>query len=65
MTIHVFGYFMQQTEDMTSTSTTPYHDFINRWNLEKKDPNAALSEPVTPITWWMENTTPVGIPRNN
>jgi hypothetical protein len=53
------GYFMQQTEDMTSTSATPYHDFINRWNLEKKDPNAALSEPVTPITWWIENTTPL------
>lgn len=53
------GYFMQQTEDMTSTSATPYHDFINRWNLEKKDPNAALSEPVQPITWWIENTTPM------
>ena len=25
----------------------------------KKDPNAAVSEPVEPITWWIENTTPV------
>src|SRR5687768_10798362 len=24
----------------------------------KKDPTAAVSEPVTPITWWIENTTP-------
>lgn len=53
------GYFMQQVEDMTSTSATPYKDVINRWNLEKKDKNAELSEPVEPITWWIENTTPV------
>jgi len=32
---------------------------INRWNLVKKDPNAAISEPVEPIVWWIENTTPV------
>ena len=31
---------------------------IHRWRLEKKDPTAALSEPVKPITWWIENTTP-------
>lgn len=53
------GYFMQQIEDMTSQSATPYRDVINHWNLEKKDPSAALSEPVEPITWWIENTTPV------
>ena len=27
--------------------------------IDKKDPNAAISEPVTPITWWIENTTPI------
>jgi hypothetical protein len=25
----------------------------------KKDPSAALSDPVEPITWWIENTTPM------
>ena len=25
----------------------------------KKDPDAELSEPVQPIVWWIENTTPV------
>ena len=25
----------------------------------KKDPDAALSDPVEPITWWIENTTPL------
>ena len=32
---------------------------ISRWNLEKKDPSAAISEPVKPIVYWIENTTPV------
>lgn len=31
---------------------------IHRWNLVKKDPTATISEPVEPITWWIENTTP-------
>ncbi len=53
------GYFMQRVEDMTSAAPTPYRDVINRWHLEKKDKDAVLSEPVEPITWWIENTTPV------
>jgi len=52
------GYFGQQVNDQTATDPTPYRDVINRWNLVKKDPNAAISEPVEPITWWIENTTP-------
>jgi hypothetical protein len=52
------GYFTTQIDNMTSTSHTPYRDLIQRWNLEKKNPNAELSEPVEPITWWIENTTP-------
>lgn len=52
------GYFMTQLTDQTSTEVTPYRDFIHRWNLKKKDPAAALSEPVQPIVWWIENTTP-------
>jgi len=53
------GFFTQQITDMVSTSAAPYHDYINRWKLVKKDPNAAVSEPVEPITWWIENTTPM------
>ena len=52
------GYFTTQTEHMTSTSSTPWRDMIHRWRLVKKDPAAAVSEPVEPITWWIENTTP-------
>ncbi len=53
------GYFMQQVTDQTSISPVPYKDMINRWNLEKKDPSAAISEPVEPIVYWVENTTPL------
>lgn len=52
------GYFMEQKTDQTSISPVPYKDVINRWNLKKKDPTAALSEPVDPIVFWIENTTP-------
>ena len=53
------GFFGVQVTDLTSTEVAPYRDMINRWNLVKKDPDAELSEPVEPITWWIENTTPV------
>ena len=52
------GYFTTETDDMTSTSTTNYKDMINKWRLVKKDPKAEMSEPVKPITWWIENSTP-------
>ena len=53
------GYFTTEVNDQTSTSSTPYRDLIHRWNLVKKDPEAAISEPVKPITWWIENSTPL------
>ena len=52
------GYFTNQTTDLTSHSFTPYRDVINRWRLEKKNPRARVSDPVKPITFWIENTTP-------
>lgn len=52
------GFFTQQVTDLTSTSATPYRDLVNRWHLVKKDPGAALSEPIEPIVFWIENTTP-------
>lgn len=52
------GFFMTQVEDMTANDATPYKDIIHRWRLAKKDKNAAKSEPVQPIVWWIENTTP-------
>jgi len=53
------GYFIEQKTNQTSISPVPYKDVINRWNLKKKDPSAAVSEPVEPIVFWVENTTPL------
>ena len=53
------GYFLTYRNDMTTVNAANYTDLIHRWHLEKKDPDAAISEPVKPITWWIENTTPV------
>lgn len=52
------GYFLDYVNDQTSQSATPWRDLINRWHLVKQDPDAAVSEPVEPIVWWIENTTP-------
>jgi hypothetical protein len=56
---HRVGYFFQDLTDQTSIKPTPYKDMINRWHLVKKDPTAALSEPIEPIVWYVENTTPI------
>ena len=53
------GYFLTETNDMTSTNTINYRDMIHRWKLIKKNPQADISDPVTPITWWIEKSTPV------
>ncbi|WP_308992528.1 zinc-dependent metalloprotease [Mariniflexile litorale] len=53
------GYFTTEVDDKTATNSTPYKDLIHRWHLKKKDPNAAISEPIEPITWWIENSTPL------
>ncbi len=40
------------------TLEDPMIRVINRWNLQKKDPTAALSEPVKPIVYWLEDAIP-------
>ena len=52
------GYFSDQVNDMTTIAAVNYRDLIHRWDLRKKDPSAAKSEPVKPVVWWIENTTP-------
>jgi hypothetical protein len=54
----VVGYFATERTDLTSTDAAPYRDLIHRWHLVKREPDAPLSEPVEPITFWIENTTP-------
>jgi len=54
------GYFSTLTQNFADDlARTPKQRYINRWRLEKKDPQAALSEPVKPITYWLDRTIPV------
>lgn len=53
------GYFSERVTNMSSYDATPYEDLIQKWFLEKKDPSKKLSEPVEPIVFWIENTTPI------
>lgn len=42
----------------TTQQRVPDRVFINRWRLEKKDPNAAISEPIKPIVYYVDPATP-------
>jgi hypothetical protein len=54
------GYFESGRFDFSNDlQRTPRQRFVNRWRLEKKDPSAALSEPVKPIVYWIDRTVPI------
>ena len=52
------GHFVVNRNDFTSDETDGKVRNIKRWRLEKKDPNAALSEPVQPIVYWLDKNIP-------
>jgi hypothetical protein len=54
------GYFSTNVDDFSDDlARTPRQRYVYRWRLEKKDPAAALSQPVKPITYWLDNTIPL------
>ncbi|MBN8488552.1 MAG: zinc-dependent metalloprotease, partial [Burkholderiales bacterium] len=54
------GYFTTSVDDFGNDQRLqPRQRFINRWRLEKKDPAATLSEPVKPITFWLDRNIPL------
>ncbi len=53
------GFFTESYVDLSDDlSPVNRRDNITRWRLDKKDPAAALSEPVQPITFWMDRNIP-------
>jgi len=53
------GYFSHRTLDYSRPEQkATQRTFIARWRLEKKDPSAALSEPVKPIIFYVDPATP-------
>ena len=52
------GYFSTKITDLSTYDYFKGKDLINRWRLIKKDPSAEISEPINPIVFWVENSTP-------
>jgi hypothetical protein len=53
------GFFSTSTMDYSRPEhRAERRTFIARWRLEKKDPSAAVSEPVQPIVYYLDPATP-------
>jgi len=53
------GYFISAMMDLSrDTADNFFVRYVNRWRLEKKDPAAAVSEPVKPIVYYLDRTIP-------
>ena len=53
------GYFsVRQIDYGRDEHRSPRRRYITRWRLEKQDPDAAISDPVKPITYWIDPATP-------
>jgi Met-zincin/Domain of unknown function (DUF5117) len=64
------GYEILDQDPRVGFSTVSFQDFsqpynrpltrylVNRWRLQKKDPNAAISEPVKPIVFYLDRAIP-------
>ena len=54
------GHFTSTLQDFGSdTARSSTVRQINRWRLEKKDPAAAMSEPVKPLVYWLDRSIPL------
>ncbi|MBD2337191.1 zinc-dependent metalloprotease [Calothrix sp. FACHB-156] len=53
------GYFITAYQDLSKDDRgDPFVRYINRWNLEKADPQAAISRPKKPVVFWIDNAVP-------
>ncbi len=53
------GFISQSFQDFSQAYDQPLTRYlVNRWRLEKKDPNAALSDPVKPIVFYLDRAIP-------
>jgi hypothetical protein len=53
------GFFGEDFRDFSQAFDRPLEKlYIARWRLQKKDPNAAVSEPVKPIVFYLDRAVP-------
>ncbi|MBC7717314.1 MAG: zinc-dependent metalloprotease [Pseudorhodobacter sp.] len=54
------GHFFDLVTDLTSDlKSNPRLHYVNRWRLEKKEPELAMSEPKEPIVYWLDKNIPL------
>jgi len=55
------GYFLTTNQDWSKPSDAPdlFNRYVNRWQLEKRDPSLKMCEPKQPIVFYIEKTVPV------
>jgi hypothetical protein len=54
------GYFVSAFKDFSrDTAESFFVRYVNRWRLEKREPGSSLSEPVRPITFYVDHTVPL------
>ncbi len=53
------GHFVTSRVDYTEdTAPKKTEHYVNRWRLEKKDSDAAVSEPKEPVVYWLDKNIP-------
>jgi hypothetical protein len=54
------GYFISAFKDFSrDTAESFFVRYVNRWRMEKREPGSSLSEPVRPITFYIDHTVPL------
>ncbi|MFM2448264.1 MAG: hypothetical protein RIS44_714 [Pseudomonadota bacterium] len=54
------GHFSQTVLDFSDDlNRSARQRYVSRWRLERKDPGEGLSEPVQPITYWLDRNIPL------
>lgn len=53
------GHFIDTKKDFSrDKDPNPHLHYVKRWRLEKKDPSAALSDPIEPIVYYIDRSVP-------
>jgi hypothetical protein len=53
------GFFLTAQKDFSRDEKESFFlRYVNHWRLEKRDPSAAMSEPVKPIVYYIDKTVP-------
>ncbi|HIK06386.1 MAG TPA: zinc-dependent metalloprotease [Trichormus sp. M33_DOE_039] len=53
------GYFITAYQDLSKEDhNDPFVRYLNRWHLEKQNPEAPISRPKKPIVFWIDNAVP-------